>query len=341
MKHDNSTPPHSRLRRKTLKALGLAWVTPTLSWHASTWAQSPYPDHAIRLVIPFAPGGSTDILGRRIAQRLTTLLGVSVVVDNRAGAAGAIGCAEVAHSNPDGYTLLLGTTGTHAINPYTMINPSYDAVKDFAPIALLGTQPFSLAVHPSLGVNNLSDLVNLAKQQPGKLSYASAGAGGIAHLTAELFKQLAGNLDIVHVPYKGGGPAIQDVLAGHVPIISDSFSTTYPYHKQGKLKVLAMTASTRAKSAPDIPTAMEQGFVNFTSATAGILLAPNKTPRPVIEALYKAVEKSLSESAFLKELEAISIDPSPGFTPDKTAQFIKTEMNKWGPVVKDTGTKME
>jgi len=214
-------------------------------------------------------------------------------------------------------------------------------VKDFAPIALLGTQPFSLAVHPSLGVNNLSDLVNLAKQQPGKLSYASAGAGGIAHLTAELFKQLAGNLDIVHVPYKGGGPAIQDVLAGHVPIISDSFSTTYPYHKQGKLKVLAMTASTRAKSAPDIPTAMEQGFVNFTSATAGILLAPNKTPRPVIETLYKAVEKSLSESAFLKELEAISIDPSPGFTPDKTAQFIKTEMNKWGPVVKDTGTKME
>ena len=341
MKHDNSTPPHSRLRRKTLKALGLAWVTPTLSWHASTWAQSAYPDHAIRLVIPFAPGGSTDILGRRIAQRLTTLLGVSVVVDNRAGAAGAIGCAEVAHSNPDGYTLLLGTTGTHAINPYTLINPSYDAVKDFAPIALLGTQPFSLAVHPSLGVNNLSDLVNLAKQQPGKLSYASAGAGGIAHLTAELFKQLAGNLDIVHVPYKGGGPAIQDVLAGHVPIISDSFSTTYPYHKQGKLKVLAMTASTRAKSAPDIPTAMEQGFVNFTSATAGILLAPNKTPRPVIEALYKAVEKSLSESAFLKELEAISIDPSPGFTPDKTAQFIKTEMNKWGPVVKDTGTKME
>lgn len=341
MKHDNSTPPHSRLRRKTLKALGLAWVTPTLSWHASTWAQSAYPDHAIRLVIPFAPGGSTDILGRRIAQRLTTLLGVSVVVDNRAGAAGAIGCAEVAHSNPDGYTLLLGTTGTHAINPYTMINPSYDAVKDFAPIALLGTQPFSLAVHPSLGVNNLSDLVNLAKQQPGKLSYASAGAGGIAHLTAELFKKLAGNLDIVHVPYKGGGPAIQDVLAGHVPIISDSFSTTYPYHKQGKLKVLAMTASTRAKSAPDIPTAMEQGFVNFTSATAGILLAPNKTPRPVIEALYKAVEKSLSESAFLKELEAISIDPSPGFTPDKTAQFIKTEMNKWGPVVKDTGTKME
>ena len=341
MKHDNSTPPHSRLRRKTLKALGLAWVTPTLSWHASTWAQSAYPDHAIRLVIPFAPGGSTDILGRRIAQRLTTLLGVSVVVDNRAGAAGAIGCAEVAHSNPDGYTLLLGTTGTHAINPYTMINPSYDAVKDFAPIALLGTQPFSLAVHPSLGVNNLSDLVNLAKQQPGKLSYASAGAGGIAHLTAELFKQLAGNLDIVHVPYKGGGPAIQDVLAGHVPIISDSFSTTYPYHKQGKLKVLAMTASTRAKSAPDIPTAMEQGIVNFTSATAGILLAPNKTPRPVIEALYKAVEKSLSESAFLKELEAISIDPSPGFTPDKTAQFIKTEMNKWGPVVKDTGTKME
>jgi len=341
MKHHNSTPTQSRLRRKTLQALGLAWLTPPLSWHASTWAQSPYPDHAIRLVIPFAPGGSTDILGRRIAQRLTTLLGVSVVVDNRAGAAGAIGCAEVAHSNPDGYTLLLGTTGTHAINPYTMINPSYDAVKDFAPIALLGTQPFSLAVHPSLGVNNLSDLVNLAKQQPGKLSYASAGAGGIAHLTAELFKQLAGNLDIVHVPYKGGGPAIQDVLAGHVPIISDSFSTTYPYHKQGKLKVLAMTANTRAKSAPDIPTAIEQGFVNFTSATAGILLAPNKTPKSVIEALYKAVEKSLAESAFLKELEAISIDPSPGFTPDKTAQFIKTEMNKWGPVVKETGTKME
>jgi tripartite-type tricarboxylate transporter receptor subunit TctC len=341
MKNLNSTQTHSPLRRKTLKVLGLAMSAPSLLGQTKAWSQSQYPDRAIRLVVPFAPGGSTDILGRRIAQRLTSILGVSVVVDNRAGAAGAIGCTEVAHSTPDGYTLLLGTTGTHAINPFTMINPTYDAVKDFNPIALLGTQPFSLAVHPSLGVNNLSDLVNLAKQQPGKLSYASAGAGGIAHLTAELFKQIAGNLDIVHIPYKGGGPAIQDVLAGHVPIISDSFSTTYPYHRQGKLKVLAMTASTRSKSAPDVPTAIEQGFVNFTSATAGILLAPSKTPKPVIETVYRAVEKSLADNTFLKELEAISIDPSPGFTADKTLQFIKAEMSKWGPVVKETGTKME
>ncbi len=339
MRFNKKTPPPTR--RDAIKAMAACLGVNLLSMSSGSFAQGQYPNKSIRLVVPFAPGGSTDILGRRIAQRLTNLLGVSVVVDNRAGAAGAIGCAEVAQSNPDGYTLLIGTTGTHAINPFTMSNPSYDAIKDFAPIALLGTQPFSLAVHPSLGVNNLNELAILAKQQPGKLSYASAGAGGIAHLTAELFKQIAGNLDIVHIPYKGGGPAIQDVLAGHVPIISDSFSTTYPYHKQGKLKVLAMTGTTRSKSAPDIPTAIEQGFTKFTSGTSGLLLAPAKCPTSVIETLYKAIERSFNDPAFLKELEAIAVDPSVGFTPEKTAQFIKSEMNKWGPVVKETGTKME
>jgi tripartite-type tricarboxylate transporter receptor subunit TctC len=281
------------------------------------------------------------VLARKLAQRLTPLLGEAVVVENKAGAAGTIGCVEVARAKPDGYTLLMGTTGTHAINPSTMVNPRYDAVRDFAPIALLGTQPFSIAVYPGLPAQTLRELVALAKANPGKYAYASAGAGGIAHLTAELFKLQAGDLDITHVPYKGGGPAMQDVLAGHVQIFSDSFSTTYPQHKVGKLRVLAMTGEKRSASAPDIPTAIEAGVPGLVSSTAGILLAPANTPPAVIDTLYRAVAKALADEGFLKDLEALSIDPVTDAGPEKTAQFIRSEIARWAPIIKATGTRME
>jgi tripartite-type tricarboxylate transporter receptor subunit TctC len=320
----------------------LFFITLVFSCATSARAQNTsYPNMPIRLVIPFAPGGSTDILGRKLAVRLSVVLGQTVIVDNRAGAAGMIGCAEVARAKPDGYTLLLGTTGTHAINPFTMTQPSYDSVKDFAPVALIGTQPFSIAVHPSVPAQNLMELTALVKANPGKYSYASAGTGGIAHLTAELFKSLAGKLDITHIPYKGGGPALQDVLAGRVQIFSDSFSTTYPQHKSGSLRVLAMTAVSRSKSAQDIPTAIESGYPDLISATAGILLAPVATPKAVVDLLSKAVDKVMMNPAFLAELEAISVDPAINYGPEKTAQFIRAEMAKWSPVVKSTNTKME
>ncbi len=304
-------------------------------------AQGAYPERTVRLVVPFAPGGSTDVLGRKLATKLGPLLGQSAVVENKAGAAGVIGCTEVAHSRPDGYTLLIGTTGTHAINPSTMVNPTYDAVRDFAPIAVLGTQPFSIAIHPSLPAKALLELVSLVRPNPGKYAYASAGAGGIAHLTAELFKQLAGGLDITHVPYRGGGPALQDVLAGQVSIFSDSFSTTYPHHRSGRLRVLAMTGTKRSPAAPEIPTAIEAGIPGLVSSTAGILLAPARTPRPIIEILHRVVMKVMADEAFLKDLEALSIEPIPDSDPDKSAQFIKSEIAKWAPIIKATGTRME
>ena len=328
------------ITRRQLISRAIAYLSLT-SLGLATHAQSKFPDQPIRLIIPFAPGGSTDILGRKLAVRLTAVLGQSVIVDNRAGAAGMIGCAEAARAKPDGYTLLLGTTGTHAINPFTMTQPTYDAIKDFAPVALIGTQPFSIAIHPSVPAQNLMELTALVKANPGKYSYASAGSGGIAHLTAELFKSLAGKLDIVHIPYKGGGPALQDVLAGRVQIFSDSFSTTYPQHKSGSLKVLAMTAISRSKSAPDIPTAIESGYPDLISATAGILLAPAATTKSVVDFLSKAVDKVMSNPVFLSELEALSVDPAINYGPEKTVQFIRAEMAKWGPVVKSTNTKME
>lgn len=323
------------------KAAALVAVVMGFAVAGPAAAQSPYPDRTIRLVVPFAPGGSTDVLARRLAARLAKPLGQSVVVENKAGAAGAIGSTEVGRAKPDGYTLVMGTTGTHAINMSTMVNPTYDAVRDFTPVALVGTQPFSLAVHPSVPARTLGELITLIKANPGKYSYASAGAGGIAHLTAELFKSAAGNLDVAHVPYKGGGPALQDVLAGHVAILSDSFSTTYPQHRSGKLRVVTMTGETRAMAAPDIPTAIEQGLGQLVSSTAGILLGPAGLPPTVVDTLAKAVAGVMQDESFRKDLESLSIDPVTDSTPARTADYIRREIAKWAPIVKATGTRME
>ena len=325
--------------RRQLVTMGVAatgaWLAPSL------WAQGRYPNRTVRLIVPFAPAGSTDMLGRKLAARLSGLLEQTIVVDNKAGAAGVLGCVEAARAPADGYTLLLGTTGTHAINPSTMVKPSYDAVKDFAPIALVGTQPFSLAVHPSVPAHTLPELLALLRAKPGKYDYATAGAGGIAHLSAELFKKLGG-VEMTHIPYKGGGPALQDVLAGHVSILSDSFSTTLPQHRLGTLRVIAMTGERRSPVAPDIPTAAESGMPGFVSSTAGILFAPARTPRPVIDAIQRALARLMTDPMFLKEIEeGLLIEPATDSTPEKTAEFIANEIAKWAPIIKSTGTRME
>jgi len=297
------------------------------------FAQTKYPERPIRLVVPFAPGGSTDVLSRKLAAKLGPLLGESIVVDNKSGAAGAIGASEVARARPDGYTLLMGTTSTHALNPLIMANPSYDAIKDFSAIAMLGTQAMSIAVNPTLPVRSLAELVTLLRANPGKYSYGSSGAGGIAHLAGELFKLKAGNLDMVHIPYKGGGPAMQDVIAGHIPIISDSFSSTYAQHRTGRLRVLAMTGEKRSPAAPEIPTAVEAGVAGVVASTAGILLAPARTPQPLIHMLDQAMQKVMADDSFLKDLEALSIEPAIDYGPEKTTAYIKSEISKWAPVV--------
>jgi tripartite-type tricarboxylate transporter receptor subunit TctC len=301
---------------------------------------SAYPQRFIRLVVPFAPGGSTDAIGRKLATHLAAALGQPVVVENLAGAAGVIGCSAVANASPDGYTLLMGTTGTHAINPTSMTRPAYDAQKDFAPVGMVGVQPMGIAVHPKVPARQLSELVQLIRTQPGKYAYASAGNGGIAHLSLELFLTLAGGLKAEHVPYKGGGPALQDVVAGHVPILSDTFSSMVPYHRSGALRLLACCGETRSPAMPDVPTAVEAGFPRMVTSTAGLLLAPSRTPQPVIERLAAAMQKVMALPVFLAELQALGAQAETNTSPQKTAAFIAAEIAKWAPVVRATGPTM-
>lgn len=324
------------MKRRTLlqSAVAAAAVIHPLA-RAST-----YPSRFVKLVIPFAAGGSTDVLGRKLAVRLTDILGQSVVVENRSGSAGVVGCSFVAKSAPDGYTLLLGTTGTHAINPTSMSKPAYDAVKDFAPIALLGIQPMGIGVNPKVPAKNLQELLALIRNNPGKYSYASAGNGGIAHLSFELLKSLAGGLKADHIPYKGGAPALQDVVGGHVPILSDTFSSTVPHHRSGALRVLACCGPTRSPAAPDIPTAIEQGVAGMNTSTSGLFLAPAGTPADVIARLAEATDRALKLPAFQAELRALGMTAETGADPKRAAEFIRTEIAKWAPVVRSTGTKM-
>ena len=327
-------------RRALIAVAGIAGTTLAARLRAQpTQQQSAWPARPVRLIVPFAPGGSTDVLGRKVAARLSETLGHPFVVENKAGSAGLVGCTYVANATPDGYTLLLGTTGTHAINPTSMAKPAYDAVKDFAPVALIGVQPMSLAVHPGVPARSLAELIALMRANPTKYSYASAGNGGIAHLAFEYLKSLAGGIEATHVPYKGGAPALQDVVAGHVPILSDTFSSTLPYHRQGQLRVLAMTGAKRSKVAPDIPAAAET-VPGMAATTSGILLAPARTPPEVIEILRVAMAKIMKSSVFQADLDALGVEPDFESTPASTAAFISSEIAKWAPVVKSTNTVM-
>jgi len=303
-------------------------------------AQGKYPERPIRLVVPFAAGGGTDILGRRFANKVTPLLGQNVFVENRGGAGGTIGTAEVARARPDGYTLLVGTSSTHAINPSAMDNLPYDPVKDFAPVAVIGIIPMVIAVHPIVA-GSLQELIKRVKVNPGKYSYGSAGMGSINHLAGELFNKQAGGLDIVHVPYKGAGSALLDLVAGQIPIGMVTVSSATGHHRSGKVRILATFGEKRSNAAPDIPTAIELGVPGMVAYTFNVLLAPASTPKPVIEQLHKATMKVMSDEAFQKDLEGLSIDPVTDSNPEKATQFIKDELAKWAPIIKATGTKAQ
>lgn len=304
-------------------------------------AQGQYPERPIRLVVPFAPGGGTDIMGRRFGAKITPLLGQQVVIENKGGAGGTIGTAEVARAKPDGYTLLVGTSSTHAINPTAMENLPYDPVKDFAPIAVLGIIPMVIAIHPSVPAKTLREFVARVKASPGKYSYGSAGMGSINHLAGELFKKQAGGLDIVHVPYKGAGAALLDLVAGQIPIGMVTVSSATAHHRSGKVRILATFGEKRSNAAPDIPTAVELGVPGMLAYTFNVVLAPVATPKPIIDRLYQATMKVMTDEAFQKDLESLSIDPVTDSSPEKATQFIKDELAKWAPIIKATGTKAQ
>jgi tripartite-type tricarboxylate transporter receptor subunit TctC len=299
-----------------------------------------YPEKPVRLVIPFPPAGPTDIIGRMVAEKLTPILGQQVVVDNKAGAAGSIGSAEVAKAKPDGHTLLFATSSTHATNPTTFVKLPYDPVKDFSPVGLVCVNPLVLVTHPSMP-DTLPGLVELMKKNPGKYSYGSSGTGGITHFAGEMLKSMAGGLEVVHVPYRGSNPALQDTLAGNVAWMFETFSTTLQHHRAGKLRILGFAYARRAAIAPDIPTIIEAGLPGYEAYTFNIIMAPAGTPQPVIDTLHAAYGKIMADPALIKGLEDIAAVPTPGSTPASAAKFVTDEIAKWAPVIKATGTKIE
>jgi tripartite-type tricarboxylate transporter receptor subunit TctC len=298
-----------------------------------------FPTRPITLVIPFAPGGSTTIVGRGVAEKMSTLLGDKIIVDNRPGAGGTVGTRAVAKSEPDGYTLLLGYTGTLAIGPSLYKNVGYDPRKDFAPIGLIGNAPNSLVVNPSFPAKTVAELITYAKANPGTVNFGSAGAGTASHITGEYFARAAG-ITLVHIPYKGTGPALTDLLGGHIPMAFAPIPASHTNVAAGKLRALAVTSTTRSGLLPDVPTIAESGLPGFDASLYYGLAAPAGTPRPIIDKLNKALRDALASDEVKRQLGNDGTDITPG-SPEDYAALIDKDEKKWAQLVKVSGVEPE
>ena len=294
-----------------------------------------WPTRPVRLLVPFPPGGSTDLTARVVADKLSRSLGQQFLVENRAGASGAIGTAEVARAAADGYTILFAADPVETL-PLVMKDLQFDLQRDFVPVTQVTTQPLALAVHPSLGVSNVRELVALAKKSPGKLSFVHSGIGTGQHFTGELFKKAAG-IDIQHVPYKGGGPAVQDFVAGQVPVAMLGSTPLIPHHKAGRIKIIAFTSKERFPTLPDVPTLHELGYAIDTGQWLG-LLAPRGTPAAVVERLYRETKKALELDDVKSRLLQAALLPV-GSTPAQFAALIRTDIEKWTKLAGELGIK--
>jgi tripartite-type tricarboxylate transporter receptor subunit TctC len=299
----------------------------------------PQPGKAIRLLVGFPPGGSTDLLARTVGSRLGEQLGVQVVVDNRAGAAGNVAAELAARGNPDGYTLLMATVSSHAINPALYRSIPYDPIGDYAPVSLIASYPLILAVNPSLGVKTVAELVALARQKPGTLNFSSSGNGSPGHLAGELFKMLA-KIDITHIPYKGGAPATAAVLANEAQLIFATLPGAIGFIKSGKLNGPAVTTAKRSGALPDVPTVAEAGLAGYAVSSWAGLVAPARTPPAVTGALREAVVKSLAAPDLRDRLARDGADPV-GSTPEAFAAFIKSELAQWRKVVQQAKAQID
>jgi len=299
---------------------------------------SDFPNKAIRLVVPFPPGGATDAAARLVAVKMSEHWGQPVLVDNRAGAGGNVGSDLVAKSPADGYTLVMGVTGSHAINTSLYSKMPYDPVTDFAAISQVAVVPNVLVVHPSVPAKNLAELVALAKKEPGKLNYASLGNGTAAHLGMEMLKSDA-SVDITHVPYKGSAPAVSDLLAGQVQMMVDGLPSALPHIKAGKLRAIALTSLRRAPSLPDLPTISESYPGFYADAWSG-LFAPKGTPQPVVDKLSAEVQRILKLPDVREKLAALGAEPV-GSTQAEFTAHVKREIDKWAKVVKASGAKVD
>ena len=317
---------------------GAASVLLALSIAGAAAAQSNYPDKPIRFIVPYPPAGATDITARIVGRTMAQNIGQQVLIDNRGGAAGNIGTDLAAKSAPDGYTVLY-TLSSHTINPALYAKLPFDVDKDFAPITLVATIPQILVAHPSLPVGSVKELIALAKKKPGALNYASAGTGSPGHLAGELFKIRTGT-DIVHVPYKGGGPAVADLLGGQVPLMFVSIPSVLQYVKAGRLKAFGVTTSKRSGSAQDIPTIAEAGLPDYDVPSWLGALAPARTPSAIVTRLHQEFVKALQSRDVKDALFAQGAD-AVGNTPAEFDAIIRMELKKWAKLIKDAGVKTE
>jgi len=307
--------------------------------HAQPAGSAPWPSRPIRLVVPFGPGGSADLVGRLLGTRLPESLGQPVVVENRPGAGAMLGNELVAKSAPDGYTIGVGTLGPLAVNQSLFSRVPYDSARDFAPITLTGASSHVLVVNPALPVRSLADLVALAKKRPGQLTFASSGIGNATHLTGELFKAMAG-VEVVHVPYKGGGAAVADVIGGHVVFSFASMPSAIPHVRAGRLRALAVAPAQRVSSVPDLPTVAESGLPGFASEDWQGLVAPARTPGEVIARLNAEVHRVLGAADLRERLEAQGFQVRLS-TPQQFAELIRSESAKWSRIVREAGIRVD
>jgi tripartite-type tricarboxylate transporter receptor subunit TctC len=325
----------NRLRMLLIALLASAGV-----WMSdAAFAQDRYPTRPIRLVIPSVPAGVHDVIGRVFAERVKPQLG-AIVIDNRGGGGGLIGANDVAHAQPDGYSILLGSTTTHVLLTPVMANPPYDPVKDFSAVAVFAYSSTSIVANASLPVRTLGELIAYAKANPGKLSYGSAGNGSITNLAGELFKLRAGGLDIVHVPYKGIGQAVTDLIGGQIPLISaNATAQILELHRAGKAQILSVNSQMRMRGAADIPTSIEAGLPDMVAQTTFGIFAPADTPRPILDRLNAATQDAMSDAAFQAELVRLGFEPVLGIGPDKAVGVFRDELARWTPILKTMDSK--
>ena len=323
--------------RSFLKCLAVASAC-TLAATPVALAQS-YPTKSIRLICPFPPGGAVDIASRAIANELSKTIGQQVVVENKPGAGGNIGGAEAARAAPDGYTIFMTTSGINAINPALYSKMPFDPNKDLAPVSALVSLNNVLVVHPSVAAKSVTEIIAMAKAQPGKMTYASSGSGTSIHMSGEMFKHLA-KVDILHIPYKGSSPALTDMLGGQVMMMFDNIPSALPHIKSGKLRALATTGAKRDATLPDLPTIAEAGVPGYESGVWFGLLVPAGTPRDIVAKLNAEAVKGTKSPEFVKRMTDLGYNII-GSTPEQMTEMLKTEVNTWGPIVKASGAKAD
>lgn len=309
----------------------LITLVPMVS-HADT-----YPNRPIRLIVPFPAGGINDVLARVWANKVRPHLG-SIVIENRGGGGSMIGATEAARAQPDGYTLLIGNSTNQVLNPQLMRSPPFNPTTDFEAITILTKIPNALAVHPSLPVHDLEQLANYARENPGKLSYGTAGVGTMTHLSAELFRRVAGGLEMVHVPYRGGAPGISDIIGGTIPVVSLSMAANLiELHRAGKIRILCVNSTKRVEVAPDIPTSVELGYPDLVVEVFNGIFAPAGTPRPIIDRIAEATRKIASDPEYQTVLKASGAEVIVDSGPDEATSFVTAERERWIPIIKASG----